>query len=45
MAAIAWMRRLVLIPVLAYLAVILLLLVFERRFIFFPQIPGRLTGD
>jgi len=45
MAAIAWMRRLVLIPVLAYLAVILLLLAFEKRLIFFPQIPGRLTGD
>jgi len=45
MTAIAWVRRLVLIPVLAYLAVIVLLLVFERRLVFFPQIPGRLTGD
>jgi len=39
------MRSLVLIPVLAYLAVIILLLVFEKRLVFFPQIPGRLTGD
>jgi uncharacterized protein len=45
MAVVAWMRRLVLIPVLAYLCVIVLLLVFEKRLIFFPQIPGRLTGD
>jgi hypothetical protein len=45
MAVVAWMRRLVLVPVLAYLAVVILLLVFEKRLIFFPQIPGRLTGD
>ncbi|HKM90422.1 MAG TPA: alpha/beta fold hydrolase [Candidatus Acidoferrales bacterium] len=45
MTAIAWMRRLVLVPVLAYLAVIVLLLAFERRLVFFPQIPSRLTGD
>jgi uncharacterized protein len=45
MAAIAWMRRVVLIPVIAYVAVVILLLVFEKRLIFFPQIPGRLTGD
>jgi fermentation-respiration switch protein FrsA (DUF1100 family) len=45
MAAIAWMRRLVLILVLVYLGVIVLLLAFEKRLIFFPQIPGRLTGD
>jgi fermentation-respiration switch protein FrsA (DUF1100 family) len=29
----------------AYLAVLILLLVFERRLVFFPQIPGRLSGD
>lgn len=29
----------------AYLALLLLLLVFERRLVFFPQIPGRLSGD
>ncbi|HKO04745.1 MAG TPA: alpha/beta fold hydrolase [Candidatus Acidoferrales bacterium] len=34
-----------LIPILAYLCVIVLLLVFEKRLVFFPQIPGRLTGD
>jgi uncharacterized protein len=45
MAAIAWMRRVVLIPVIASVAVVILLLVFEKRLIFFPQIPGRLTGD
>ena len=41
----AWVRRLVLIPVLVYLAVVVLLLVFEKRMVFFPQIPGRLSGD
>jgi fermentation-respiration switch protein FrsA (DUF1100 family) len=45
MAAIAWVRRVVLIPAIAYLAVVVLLLVFEKRLVFFPQIPGRLTGD
>jgi fermentation-respiration switch protein FrsA (DUF1100 family) len=30
---------------LAYVAVIVLLLLFENRLIFFPQIPGRLSGD
>ena len=45
MAAIAWMRRLVLILVLIYLGVIVLLLAFEKRLVIFPQIPGRLTGD
>ena len=29
----------------AYLALLILLLAFERRLIFFPQIPGRLSGD
>jgi len=29
----------------AYLAVLVLLLLFERRLVFFPQIPGRLSGD
>lgn len=43
--AVAWMRRLVLIFVLVYLGVIVLLLAFEKRLVFFPQIPGRLTGD
>lgn len=28
-----------------YLALVAILLFFERSFIFFPQIPGRLTGD
>lgn len=45
MAAIAWIRRLVLIPLLAYAVVLVLLLLFEKRLVFFPQIPGRLTGD
>jgi uncharacterized protein len=43
--AVAWMRRLVLIFVLVYLGVIVLLLAFEKRLVFFPQVPGRLTGD
>jgi len=45
MAAAAWVRRLVLILVFAYAAVLILLLLFEKRLVFFPQIPGRLTGD
>jgi fermentation-respiration switch protein FrsA (DUF1100 family) len=45
MAAIAWMRRLVLIPLIAYAGILVLLLIFEKRLVFFPQIPGRLTGD
>jgi uncharacterized protein len=43
--AVARMRRLVLIFVLVYLGLSLLLLAFEKRLVFFPQIPGRLTGD
>jgi len=45
------MRRIRLMPSLlitlacAYLAILILLLVFERRLVFFPQIPGRLSGD
>jgi uncharacterized protein len=45
MAVAAWVRRLVLIPLLAYAAILVLLLLFEKRLVFFPQIPGRLTGD
>jgi hypothetical protein len=30
---------------LAYAALVLLLVIFERHFIFFPQFPGRLSGD
>ena len=40
-----WIRRLVLIPLIVYVVVVGLLLVFEKRLIFFPQIPGRLSGD
>lgn len=45
MAAVGWMRKFVLIPVLAYAVILVLLLIFEKRLVFFPQIPGRLTGD
>jgi uncharacterized protein len=41
----AWVRRLVLIPLIVYVVVVGLLLVFEKRLIFFPQIPGRFSGD
>ena len=45
MAAIARIRRLVLTLLLAYAALLLVLVLFEKRLVFFPQIPGRLTGD
>jgi len=45
MAVAAWVRRLVLIPLLAYVVILVLLFLFEKRLVFFPQIPGRLTGD
>jgi len=45
MAAKAWVRRLVQILLAAYVVIVVLLLVFENRLIFFPQIPGRLSGD
>ncbi len=45
MAATAWVRRTVLILLSAYVVLLLLLVVFENRLIFFPQIPGRLSGD
>jgi len=45
MAPVAWVRRTVLILITAYILLVLLLLVFENRLIFFPQIPGRLSGD
>jgi uncharacterized protein len=45
MAAAAWVRRLVLILLLVYVAILVLLLTFEKYLVFFPQIPGRLTGD
>ena len=41
----AWVRRLVLIFLAAYVVLVALLLAFEKRLIFFPQIPGRLSGD
>ena len=41
----AWICRLVLILLAAYAAVIALLLIFEKRLIFFPQVPGRPSGD
>ena len=40
-----WVRRVLLLPAIAYLVVVVLLLVFEKRLIFFPQFPGRLEGD
>jgi len=39
------MPSLLITLVAAYLAVLILLLIFERRLVFFPQIPGRLSGD
>ncbi|HTQ86496.1 MAG TPA: alpha/beta hydrolase [Candidatus Solibacter sp.] len=45
MAANGRVRRVVLIPAVVYLVVVVLLLVFEKRLVFFPQIPGRLSGD
>lgn len=45
MARNVWVRRLVLIPVAVYVAIVILLLIFEKRLVFFPQIPGRLSGD
>ena len=45
MAAIARIRRLVLTVLLAYAAVLVGLLLFEKRLVFFPQITGRLSGD
>jgi uncharacterized protein len=45
MAIFARLRGLMLSLVIAYLVVVVLLLAFEKRLIFFPQIPGRLTGD
>jgi len=45
MTATARVRRLVLILLAAYVGIVVLLLVFEKRLIFFPQIPGRLSGD
>lgn len=41
----AWLLRVVLIPLIAYAVVVALLLVFEKRLVFFPQFPGRLSGD
>jgi fermentation-respiration switch protein FrsA (DUF1100 family) len=45
MTASARVRRLVLILLTGYIVIVVLLLVFEKRLIFFPQIPGRLSGD
>jgi len=45
MRKIRFMPSLLLTIVGAYLAVLILLLVFEPRLIFFPQLPGRLSGD
>jgi len=45
MALAAWARRLLLIPLAAYAVILALLLIFEKRLVFFPQIPGRLSGD
>lgn len=45
MAGSAWVRKLVLIPLAAYALILVLLLIFEKRLVFFPQIPGRLSGD
>ena len=44
-AQFGWLRRLLLIPLLAYAIILALLLIFEKRLVFFPQIPGRLSGD
>ena len=45
MALVALVRRTVLILITAYVVLVVILLVFENRLIFFPQIPGRLSGD
>lgn len=45
MAPARWAFRLLLVPLLAYAVMLALLLIFERRLVFFPQIPGRLSGD
>jgi fermentation-respiration switch protein FrsA (DUF1100 family) len=37
--------RLVATAVVAYLAILVLFRIFENRFIYFPNYPGRLTGD
>ena len=44
-AAAEWVRRVLLILLLAYAVILALLLIFEKRLVFFPQIPGRLSGD